>query len=141
MQLDFFNDKPLSNSYGSEKVCNTCKKLKPLTSYSRAAGGNHVRPDCKDCSNHAQRVRETLKRQIPYPDEKHMCPVCNKREGEVKWKTQKNRRVWCLDHDHKTDKFRGWICFRCNIAVGQVKDCSDTAYRLYEYLKAYKETR
>ena len=25
-----------------------------------------------------------------------------------------------LDHDHKTGKFRGWLCSRCNIAIGQL---------------------
>ena len=140
MQLDFFKErKPISNQQVNEKVCNTCNEMKPLSEYSRAAGGNHVRPDCKECSNHAQKVREFLKKKHPYPDEDYCCPVCNKTAEEVKWKTQENRKVWCLDHDHKTDKFRGWICFRCNIAVGQVRDCSDIAYRLHEYLRSFNE--
>lgn len=41
----------------------------------------------------------------------------------------------CLDHDHKTNKFRGWICHRCNVALGMVKDNSETLIALAEYLK------
>lgn len=139
MQLDLFlKEAATRNSTETEKVCNTCKEMKPLSEYSRAAGGNHVRPDCKDCSNHAARVRNVLKKQIPYPDKDYCCPICNKTEEEVRWKTQENRKVWCLDHNHKDDSFRGWICFRCNIAVGQVKDDPAIAYRLYEYLKGFE---
>ncbi len=41
----------------------------------------------------------------------------------------------CLDHDHKTNKFRGWLCTRCNVAIGMVKDNSETLIALSEYLK------
>ena len=27
-----------------------------------------------------------------------------------------------FDHDHKTGKFRGWLCRRCNLVLGMVKD-------------------
>ncbi|MEK6897606.1 MAG: endonuclease domain-containing protein [Nanoarchaeota archaeon] len=30
----------------------------------------------------------------------------------------------CFDHDHKTGKFRGWICDRCNRILGFAKDDS-----------------
>ncbi len=137
MQLDLFNTN-LSGHNSTEvscKVCNTCNTLKPLSQYGRAAGGNHVRPDCKQCSNHAQSVREKLKKDIPYPDDSYCCPICDKSADELRYKTQPNRKVWCLDHNHKTDAFRGYVCFRCNIAVGQVKDDPTIAYRLFEYLK------
>jgi len=137
MQLDLF--KSLSNipedTVVTAKICNTCKESKPLTDYGRAAGGNHVRPDCKDCSNRASNVRNALKKQHPYPNEDYCCPICNKNADALRYKTQPDRKVWCLDHDHAKDSFRGYICFRCNIAVGQVRDSSKIAYRLYEYLK------
>lgn len=45
----------------------------------------------------------------------------------------------CLDHDHKTGKFRGWICNRCNVAIGMVKDNSETLVALSDYLKKSRE--
>lgn len=47
--------------------------------------------------------------------------------------------IICLDHDHITDKFRGWICNRCNVALGMVKDNSETLIALSEYLKKSRE--
>ena len=41
----------------------------------------------------------------------------------------------CYDHDHKTGKFRGWICNRCNLVLGNVKDNIELLISLSEYLK------
>ena len=41
----------------------------------------------------------------------------------------------CLDHDHNTNEFRGWICNRCNVALGMVKDNSETLIALAEYIR------
>ena len=41
----------------------------------------------------------------------------------------------CLDHDHKTGKFRGWICHNCNTALGHAKDNIETLQGLINYLK------
>ena len=40
-----------------------------------------------------------------------------------------------FDHDHKTNKFRGWICIYCNSALGYSQDSIERLYRLAEYLK------
>jgi hypothetical protein len=39
-----------------------------------------------------------------------------------------------FDHDHETGKFRGWICGRCNTALGMVKDNAETLMALSNYL-------
>lgn len=44
----------------------------------------------------------------------------------------------CFDHDHITNKFRGWICLRCNVALGMVKDNSETLMALADYIKRSK---
>lgn len=43
-----------------------------------------------------------------------------------------------FDHDHKTGKFRGWICSRCNLALGLVKDNTETLSAMIEYLNKNK---
>lgn len=54
------------------------------------------------------------------------CEVCgDEMQGRnVQW-----------DHNHKTGKFRGWICGCCNRAIGQAKE---SAFRL-RALAAYVE--
>lgn len=41
--------------------------------------------------------------------------------------------VW--DHCHVSEKFRGWICNRCNLALGQVKDDPEVLRALIAYLE------
>jgi len=45
----------------------------------------------------------------------------------------------CYDHDHKTGKFRGWICLRCNVAIGMVKENTETLMALADYIKKSRE--
>lgn len=51
------------------------------------------------------------------------CEVCG-REGLV-----------VFDHDHKTGKFRGWICFKCNNALGMVNDSVEILEALIKYVR------
>jgi hypothetical protein len=46
-----------------------------------------------------------------------------------------------FDHDHETGLFRGWICFRCNTAIGKLGDTLEGARRAVAYLeRAYGHT-
>lgn len=39
-----------------------------------------------------------------------------------------------LDHDHKTGRFRGWLCPNCNLALGHANDSRDRLQLLINYL-------
>ena len=39
-----------------------------------------------------------------------------------------------FDHDHKTGLFRGWLCRRCNLVLGMIKDDQALLRRLADYL-------
>ena len=56
------------------------------------------------------------------------CEVCGIDGKELK-------KGICYDHDHKTGKFRGWICARCNSTLGFVGDNYEILINLAEYLK------
>ncbi len=45
-----------------------------------------------------------------------------------------------FDHSHQTGKFRGWICRRCNFALGQVKDDIQLLKLMINYLETNEES-
>lgn len=45
----------------------------------------------------------------------------------------------CIDHCHTTGDFRGWLCHRCNAAVGYFRDCVDRMKAGIEYLQRPRE--
>jgi len=47
----------------------------------------------------------------------------------------------CFDHCHKTNKFRGWLCHRCNRVLGYVQDKPKLLRKLADYLEAAKRKR
>lgn len=40
-----------------------------------------------------------------------------------------------VDHDHKTGKIRGLLCYRCNHAIGLLADNPEILKALYKYLQ------
>lgn len=61
----------------------------------------------------------------PKPEQ---CEVCGAFGGDSK-------KGICYDHDHLTGKFRGWLCIRCNLALGMVKDNTETLLALIDYIR------
>lgn len=45
-----------------------------------------------------------------------------------------NRKL-CWDHDHKTGKFRGWICHDCNSSIGFARENKDRLRMMIDYLE------
>lgn len=44
--------------------------------------------------------------------------------------------VW--DHCHKTQRFRGWLCDRCNKVLGLVKDSRELLFAMAAYLEKHQ---
>jgi hypothetical protein len=47
-------------------------------------------------------------------------------------------RALSLDHDHETGKFRGWLCQKCNAALGFLADSEAYILALHAYLMRAK---
>lgn len=45
-----------------------------------------------------------------------------------------------VDHDHKTNKIRGLLCFRCNYGLGWWSNNSDRLITAATYLEKYRAT-
>jgi Recombination endonuclease VII len=50
----------------------------------------------------------------PTRPEPAMCENCA-------WPSMEGKSL-CLDHDHVTGQFRGWLCHRCNAGIGLLGD-------------------
>lgn len=61
----------------------------------------------------------------PKPEQ---CEVCGAFGNDTK-------KGIVYDHNHNTGKFRGWICLRCNVALGMVKDNIEILQNLIKYLE------
>lgn len=58
----------------------------------------------------------------------NLCAICK----------EPSDKSLCVDHDHKTGKIRGLLCFDCNRALGCIGDSSESAFRMFEYLKEHE---
>ena len=56
------------------------------------------------------------------------CVICGRHQSELK-------RSLCVDHDHKTGKVRGLLCFNCNMAIGFLDDNKQSLKNAISYLE------
>jgi hypothetical protein len=117
------------------KLCIKCHQEFPDTfQYFRKRGSErYTRTECKKCNEHLERVRATLRKEHGPAPEDHVCPICLKTEEEVKYYGGKTGS-FCVDHDHDTDEFRGWLCNKCNRSLGGFEDDIESLKRAIEYL-------
>ena len=61
------------------------------------------------------KLRRRIGHGIPQPTrpEPDLCECCAQKP---------DKRALCIDHDHKTGAFRGWLCYKCNTGIGLLGD-------------------
>ena len=60
-------------------------------------------------------------------------------EEDVKGKGNTKNGSWVLDHCHETESFRGWLCHKCNRALGGFDDDIEMLLRAKKYLEVEHE--
>ena len=115
------------------KICRKCGRDLPVTSFRWRGEGkkpNRVNIDCKECVAADDRIRNKLRRTAPPVP--LVCDCC----GESPLKPYKSQhKKLCLDHNHQTGKFRGWICDSCNVALSRAGDSVEGVKKLLVYLE------
>ena len=105
------------------KRCLYCQREKSLDQYPRhSLYKDNLDTRCKDCVRKQSKLRAKLHKTAPPKPE--FCECC----GSIPLK-------WCLDHDHKTNTFRGWICDKCNTGIGKLGDNISGLENAVRYLK------
>jgi hypothetical protein len=134
------------------KTCITCKQEKPKSEfYSRSSSADKLNYHCKECTrkkrNEYNSKRDpavsrhyTLNRvakligipvEVTYQalkDQDYKCKICKVDESELPKKL-------CADHCHKTGKFRGMLCNRCNVGLANFRDNTEFLQIAIDYLK------
>ena len=60
-----------------------------------------------------------------------VCMICKEPRPE--------ERTLHVDHDHETGEIRGLLCFRCNNAIGDLRDDYELALALVDYIDRDEE--
>jgi len=116
------------------KKCTVCNTEKPTSAFGTDGGSNYLRYMCKECARAQYKLVNSLKKVTPPPPDDHRCPVCNRSKEDIRENKNDFSGVWCLDHDHITNKFRGWICHKCNLGLGNLNDSIERLKAAIAYL-------
>jgi hypothetical protein len=132
MQLDLLYTYHNLEPNVQTKVCKSCDIEKPVSEfrlYRRATGDRESRDSkCKTCSRRQYDVADRLRKTAsPYEGN---CGCCGKETPNP-----------VLDHCHKTEVFRGWLCSPCNLGIGTLGDTLNDITNALTYLeRAYGTT-
>jgi hypothetical protein len=125
------------------RYCPDCGEIKPMANLprSRNDSGGHGRY-CKPCHN--ARGSESKQRLYGGNREYHLRARYGIGQGVVDELLAEQRGVCAIcrapdpqhvDHDHRTGRVRGILCFNCNGGLGQFRDNPDHLASAITYLK------
>jgi len=92
------------------KICSYCEERKNLASFPKhSMYKDNLDVRCRKCVKKHSKIRVKLHKIAPNKPE--VCECCKKVPIQ-----------WALDHNHANDKFRGWLCTKCNTGIGKLGD-------------------
>ena len=117
-----------------KKQCIKCKRFLPEELFSKRGGENYLRTECRECNKKLVKERKELRAKHGSPPENYQCPLCGRTEEECKGEGSKRASAWVIDHCHKTNVFRGWLCHKCNRGLGAFGDDTRLLQKVLKYL-------
>jgi len=153
----------VTTQIGDEKRCSRCNTTKSVTdfpTYAPTTKGytrfkNGIKPWCKKCyREYAKKYNGDARKN---PDDNHYSPwrwshykrkygltkeevigMMEERNGKCDIcgkKSNHSSGLLCVDHDHKTGKVRGLLCYDCNTFLGNAKDNINNLKNAINYLR------
>jgi len=123
------------------RCCSKCGTTKSVKEFSVLGGTRYLRPECRGCmkkyTQHMKELRSIWDKVRPGND--HCCPVCHRSGHSIPSGEHgpAGRNKWCLDHDHGSGGFRGWLCHSCNLLIGRLEKLggAEVGERAIRYLR------
>ena len=106
--------------------CKKCKQDLELTQFDKwKTDSNKYQPYCRDCNR--IRIKDYMRIRRGLINEAGpvtaACEGCGSSDKLL------------MDHCHTSGKFRGWLCTRCNMAIGILHDNINALRKLADYLE------
>lgn len=104
------------------KTCIYCNLTKDINEFPKHIHyKDNLDSRCRTCIKKHSNIVKNIRKYAPEKPER--CECCN--EIPIKW---------CLDHDHTTETFRGWLCDQCNTGIGKLGDNVNGIVNALNYL-------
>ena len=111
----------------NKKECIRCEKIRPIGEFEKKKSERNIRNVCIGCRKRNNKKAAHLKRAWLKTNVKPSlgtpCACC-----------KNTKRKLVFDHCHEKNVFRGWICNRCNTAIGQLGDTLEGVMKAVRYL-------
>jgi|TARA_R110001592_G_scaffold5317_3_gene29379 hypothetical protein len=137
------------------RECRICKEVKPDKSFHiKTPLSNNtgiLDRTCNECNRIKNREQTKRRHESVKPSDDYRCPICKRNQEEILNHTivvdkdtherveRRYKKVWVVDHNHSTGKFRGIICNPCNIKLGQFQDDINNFKNAIKYLEETNE--
>jgi hypothetical protein len=110
-------EQQIEDYWATLKECSSCKTSQPRTEFGFSEKNTDgFLSKCRDCLSRYRQTNvygiteEELKALLSYQGLK--CAICKRYLTQMSKK--KKTRVFSVDHNHKTGRVRGLLCFVCN---------------------------
>lgn len=134
IQLSLFGEEDTPT--GDTKICIKCEREKSVKEFPWRDRGAYRRTECRECLRELQHARKSIRSKVGSPPEGYVCPIClNDYSNTANGGPEKVKSPWVIDHCHVTDKFRGWLCQKCNRSLGGFNDDRYILARAIDYLE------